>query len=267
MHGPDYIERIYTSTLFYLAQVYQHLNRADDSAQFCQQTLNRQLLDAQSLNQESWITNAVQLSGYYLSSWRFADSSACLNAAERVGCCGSALEDEPRAKLIWAWAKLHIARLNRAREFLANSSAPNPADETSDTAQPTVSFDLGRLPPNSEDLKASLAAPRSSWDGRARVCGWRWTYEQACAVSRDALDCLATVRKLLPLDGFCTENVQAIQDATRVYKALCDWVSNVDDACKLLKRRIDLLEPVADQVPFAFIVLDTQRVTETKLLQ
>eukprot|EP00961_Rhodomonas_salina_P193929 2618246-Rhodomonas_salina.3 len=58
-------EKHFTTNLFLLAQVYQHLGKPDLSAAFCQQTLDRQVID-NACNNDEWMKNATQLSGYYL---------------------------------------------------------------------------------------------------------------------------------------------------------------------------------------------------------
>ena len=67
--GKNKIELIYTHTLFYLAQAYGNLGYSAMSANFCYQTLQRQLsvgISGDSLLE--WVKNSVSLSDYYLSS-------------------------------------------------------------------------------------------------------------------------------------------------------------------------------------------------------
>lgn len=64
------VEMHRTTTLFLMAQVYQHLGHADMSAKYCTITLNRSLTGG-TFQPKEWIKNAIQLSGYYLSEGRY----------------------------------------------------------------------------------------------------------------------------------------------------------------------------------------------------
>lgn len=59
-------EKAYTHTLYYLAQVYQHLDMIEKAAQYCHTTLKRQL-EYCGYYPVEWARNAATLSQYYLS--------------------------------------------------------------------------------------------------------------------------------------------------------------------------------------------------------
>lgn len=59
-------EKAYTHTLYYLAQVYQHLEMIEKAAQYCHTTLKRQL-EYCGYYPVEWALNAATLSQYYLS--------------------------------------------------------------------------------------------------------------------------------------------------------------------------------------------------------
>ena len=71
------------------------------------------------------------------------------------------------------------------------------------------------------------------------------TYAGLCAVLKPSLALLETVKKAFPLDEACSEHVVVVQDISKAYKALIPYTASADDVCKLHKRRIDVLEPVA----------------------
>ena len=56
---------------------------------------------------------------------------------------------------------------------------------------------------------------------------------------------MGKVTRAFPLDGACTEHVQAAQDISNAYKSLVAFTQAADDVSKIHKRRIDLLEPLA----------------------
>lgn len=59
-------EKVYTHTLYYLAQVYQHLEMTEKAAQYCHTTLKRQL-EYSGYYPIEWALNAAILSQYYLT--------------------------------------------------------------------------------------------------------------------------------------------------------------------------------------------------------
>lgn len=76
-------ESHHTLTLFYLAQVYGHLDQPRLSAQYCQTTLSRQL-ESQEYDPVEWSLNCATLSQYYMSSGNYAQARHCLAAASCV---------------------------------------------------------------------------------------------------------------------------------------------------------------------------------------
>lgn len=78
-------------------------------------------------------------------------------------------------------------------------------------------------------------------------------YEAACAEFKTFLSHINEVKKVFPLDGACSEHVMLLQDVSKAYRHLAALSGKPDDVCKMYKRRIDSLEPVALQLnPAAF---------------
>lgn len=87
----DKVEALYTSTLFFLAQVHGHANEQAKSALYCAATLYRQLLSRQ-YSVDDWVQNCMQLGGYYAGTNAFAIAEHCIAAADAVA-QGSELPD------------------------------------------------------------------------------------------------------------------------------------------------------------------------------
>ncbi|XP_040292072.1 KIF-binding protein isoform X2 [Bufo bufo] len=103
-------ERVYTHTMYYLAQVYKHLKQDEKAAQYCHTTLQRQLeydgynpvewainaatlsqyylgkrqLEYDGYNPVEWAINAATLSQYYLGKQCYMESRHCLAAADVI---------------------------------------------------------------------------------------------------------------------------------------------------------------------------------------
>ncbi len=74
-------ETAHTHTMFYLAQCYGHLGDAAKSAEYCQRTLQRQVV-AKEYDVMEWAINCAAMSQYYITQSNFAQALYCLG--ERV---------------------------------------------------------------------------------------------------------------------------------------------------------------------------------------
>jgi len=184
------------------------------------------------------VTNAIQLSGYFLSEELFGDAAACLAAAEAVidsipgarlqgagaggaggadgaggaGGAGDApLSEEVLAQLTWGWGKLHVTRLvaaaERRRRALEGEAHEGGAAalETRD-AVPARTAKFGMVDAE-KHLPAEVLVPIAS-------------HASVCAVLKVAIALLQRVCRAFPLDGACTEHVAAVQDISKAYKSL-----------------------------------------------
>ena len=92
---PD-IERAFTNTVFYLAQVYGYVKRDEEAAKLCGACLRRQCeadvaaggirrgARGASVSPEEWAQNAARLAGFYASRACWATARHCAAAAEKV---------------------------------------------------------------------------------------------------------------------------------------------------------------------------------------
>ena len=94
---PD-IERAFTNTVFYLAQVYGYVGRDEEAAKLCGACLRRQCeavptaggigsrggVKGASVSPEEWAQNAAQLAGFYAARACWATARHCAAAAEKV---------------------------------------------------------------------------------------------------------------------------------------------------------------------------------------
>ena len=78
------IESSYTSTLFYLAQVYGNDSNADQASKYCHLTLHRQLASKKEFDRLEWSINALGLCSFYLSHNNYGASYHCIEASELV---------------------------------------------------------------------------------------------------------------------------------------------------------------------------------------
>uniref|UniRef100_A0A8C2L8Z8 KIF-binding protein n=1 Tax=Cricetulus griseus TaxID=10029 RepID=A0A8C2L8Z8_CRIGR len=93
-------EKVYTHNLYYLAQVYQHMEMFEKAAHYCHSTLKRQL-EHNAYHPMEWAINAATLSQFYINKLCFMEARHCLSAANVIfGQTGKipATEDTPEAE-------------------------------------------------------------------------------------------------------------------------------------------------------------------------
>nr|KAF6425095.1 hypothetical protein HJG59_007293 [Molossus molossus] len=76
-------EKVYTHNLYYLAQVYQHMEVFERAAHYCHSTLKRQL-EHNAYQPIEWAINAATLSQFYINKLCFMEARHCLSAANVI---------------------------------------------------------------------------------------------------------------------------------------------------------------------------------------
>uniref|UniRef100_A0A452QMC2 KIF-binding protein n=1 Tax=Ursus americanus TaxID=9643 RepID=A0A452QMC2_URSAM len=76
-------EKVYTHNLYYLAQVYQHMEMFEKAAHYCHSTLKRQL-EHSAYHPLEWAINAATLSQFYINKLCFMEARHCLSAANVI---------------------------------------------------------------------------------------------------------------------------------------------------------------------------------------
>ena len=77
------LEKNYTLTLFYMAQVYTKLNNTDKAVHFCAATMKRQLT-YQEYEVKDWCINCVNLAEYFVRNGHYSQAEYCLFAAIQI---------------------------------------------------------------------------------------------------------------------------------------------------------------------------------------
>ena len=77
-------------------------------------------------------------------------------------------------------------------------------------------------------------------------------YEQARAIFLKAQLILNQARAFFQLDGYVTDHCEITRDLSDLYASLLFFEEDADRRCKMLKRRIDLLVPVCEQLNAQF---------------
>jgi hypothetical protein len=236
----------HTMSCFYLAQVFGHLGQVALSAAMCQVTLRRQCL-MPNLDRREWAMNAVQLSGYFLTQDDWVNSHRCLAAAEIVLSEGMRLLGMPQtpaddgddeysargrmrqasANIGWGWGKLYKSKLESVR--------------SSDGSRAVTPVEFPSVLSSQPDAHA-----------RALEVA-HFSYDTACEFIKKGLAGFSRAHAHYVLDGFVTDHCTIAHDISGMYRALCYFTNDDATKCKLHKRRMDLIVPLANALnPTAF---------------
>ena len=231
-------EGLHTHTLFYLAQVFGNLNQAKQSAQYCQQTLCRQL-ETREYDALEWSVSSATLSQYYLNTEHYHQARHCLAAASNVlqrFCSeGSGLEeDRVREKVAQAggdvarcWTKYCISLLRFSRDRLEEAS-------TSDDKPPQKLFKFDSL--EVSDLESAVSAELAE------------NHEAARSVFLFAQGQVEESKTFYSLEEMASGHVEVVQDHSLLYKLLACFESDTAVKCRLHKRRIDMLSATLSEL-------------------
>ncbi|KAM4703311.1 KIF-binding protein [Rhinophrynus dorsalis] len=260
-------ERVYTHTLYYLAQVYKHLKQDEKAAQYCHTTLQRQL-EYDGYNPVEWAINAATLSQYYLTKQCYMESRHCLAAANvifskagQIPCAEAAKENEAeqerlellrqkKAEIARCWVKYCLNLLQDARKKLEDSIGEldvdiqdelkalrkKEEDEKEKGRKKAVLF-------GSSDLYDSILAAEEKVD-----CSYPLDFKEAREVFLIGQNYINEAKEYFLLDGHVTDHIEIMQDHSALFKVLAFFEEDYERRCKMHKRRIDMLEPLCKEL-------------------
>ncbi|XP_028916466.1 KIF-binding protein [Ornithorhynchus anatinus] len=267
-------EKAYTHTLYYLAQVYQHLNMTEKAAQYCHTTLKRQL-EFDGYHPVEWAINAATLSQYYLNEQCFMESRHCLSAAsvifsqtEQISSAESpqAEQDQQdlhqrKAEIARCWIKYCLNLLQNARKSLEDNIGEldpdkqgelkarrkSEEDEKENGRKKAVLF-------GTSDMRDSILALEEKVS-----CTSPLDFQEAREVFLVGQNYVSEAKEYFQVDGHVTDHIEIVQDHSALFKALAFFEDDYERRCKMHKRRIDMLEPLsADLNPQYYLLINRQ---------
>ena len=228
-------EALHTHTLFYLAQVFGHLNQPRQSAVYCQQTLCRQV-ETREYDPLEWSVSCATLSQYHINTGNYRQAHHCLAAASHVlERCEGRERDGLREKLVQAegdvarcWTKYCTSLLRASRDRLEGSGA---TEETKPTQKlfRFESLEVG-------DLESQVTAELVD------------SCEAARAVFLFGQRKVEDSKTFYTLEEMASGYVEVVQDLSLLYKLLACFETEVAYKCRLHKRRIDILSATLSEL-------------------
>jgi len=243
------LEEQFTLTCFYLAQVYTAKGKAKKAAQYCFDCLSRQLIFKQCFQKDDWVKNAIGIAPFYMENCQYRQALHCVDAARAI--FGEVKIDEDdedilniNADIQRTRGEVYLSLLSASRDVLDTSSQrPKRKAKVKNQFQRFPKIDHV---PDPHDF--TLA---TDWDTAKAA------FDKAKDEMENALD-------FYILDGFVTLHLKIKDKLGIIYDDLTFFENDNSRKCKMIKRRIDLVETVVTELnPSAFI--DTIRELNWKL--
>ncbi|KEG13250.1 putative L-ribulokinase [Trypanosoma grayi] len=221
------MDTAFTSTLFFLAQVYTACQMTALASRYCHHTLYYQLLNKMEFSKKDWATNALHLSAFYSSHFDYGKALHCLQAGESMMPKEKA-DEETLGIVAWAHGKFYLHRLHHYAEVRQRSAPRGPLPDEFESWW--VDFPLDISPP--QQLPAIE------------------TFEQARDCFKEANNRFNEALKYYLYDGSCTEHIEITQDMARLYAALTHFEENRNRVISMHQRRVALIEAFPDDLNF-----------------
>jgi len=233
------IEEQHTLTSFYLAQVYGNCKNTMASASYCKKTLQRQLR-SKKYDPDEFVGHCLMMAGFYEAEDMLDHVRQCIEAAMTIYQENpNKIQDKEQleANIDLLWGKYFLTHLQNAKK--PKNKPPAPTEvlfEELASKRPKLDFDVS-IPQKLED------------------------YEQAKDLFVKSMQCFNKAKKYYVLDGFVSDHMTILQDISSLYAAMIPFETDPDRICKLIRRRIDLIEPVVPQLSpqhFPFVLMQSE---------
>lgn len=244
-------EDLHTHTLFYLAQIYTHLDQPKLSAEYCQATLSRQL-ETKSYDHIEWALNAATLSQYYINCDNFPQARHCLAAAtvvfrrydDEVGVGDLDLRERlerTKGDISRCWIKYCILLLRQS------DGGCEGVAQTREKVELVHRFEPLELSDTENEIH----------------CDWIENQRVATNVFLFAQKHIDEAKHYFTLDDHASEHVAIVQDHSQLFKFLTVYEVDLSLKCRMHKRRIDMLSFLLSQLnPQYYLVLNRQLMFE-----
>uniref|UniRef100_A0A2K6LY69 KIF-binding protein n=1 Tax=Rhinopithecus bieti TaxID=61621 RepID=A0A2K6LY69_RHIBE len=257
-------EKVYTHNLYYLAQVYQHLEMFEKAAHYCHSTLKRQL-EHNAYHPIEWAINAATLSQFYINKLCFMEARHCLSAANVIfGQTGkiSATEDTPEAEgevpelyhqrkgeIARCWIKYCLTLMQNAQLSMQDNIGELDLDKQSE---------LKALRKKELDEEESIRKKAVQF-GTGELCDAISAVEEKVKLFLLGQHYVFEAKEFFQTDGYVTDHIEVVQDHSALFKVLAFFETDMERWCKMHKRRIAMLEPLTvDLNPQYYLLVNRQ---------
>lgn len=227
------VEKEYTQTVYYMAQVLEKMGQSGPAAKYCTQTLVRQFHSG-DFDFIDWSVNAATLSQYYACHNMFLIARRLLAVAEvRL----DKVPDDDENELL----KKRHADLDRIFvKYCMILLDKEDGDQTNSEDDGSVLLSIS----DEEVTRHEQGIPVAKAD----------SCDSALAIFLFANKRLANATNFFTLSEHASDHADCVLDQSRLYQLLIQFQSELGKICKMHKRRIDLLQQLlADLNPVYFM--------------
>ena len=220
------MDSLYTSTLFFLAQVYTHIDTTEAS-KYAHLTMIGQLQTKSEFSRRAWAENALHLNGFFSSNGDYGRALHCLEAGAHI--MPKDLDaEESIGQLMWGYGRFHLSRLRQSAFNPTSGSEPDRFGSW------FVPFPLPLPPVRTLPQIRTLAEAREEF--------------------KRALHYLSEAKKYYPFDGQCGDYIMLCQDVSGLYHALTAFETDRERKVAIHYRRVAQLDTIPDQLnPNAYL--------------
>lgn len=257
-------EKLYTLTLYYLAQIHGVLGDSLKSSVYCHVTLKRQL-ESNDYDPIDWALNSATLSQFFMeangfkqarhhlaaSSYIIAKYEEELNSVvERNDNYGAKIENfrHRSADIARCWAKYGLLLMYNSKERLLKHTddIESQSTEITDLSKLTLKEDSSV---KTDDLKQLFFTSLNlEWYEDKITDQFLLTFDDAKKVFLNLQVWLNKAQEYYTLETLASDYLEIIQDQSQAYDSLVFYEEDPNNQAKLYKRSIDLLEDVISQV-------------------
>ena len=241
------LETLHTTSLFVMAQIASAQGRAEESAQCCHATLERQLDEDHGHLPPApfeWADNATKLASYYATRNAFGTASALINAAWIVlHASPSSTHPDALEQRSFAVADLNMAAASLIVDLLLAWAGGQPGEYTPQTSSFSSLFSAAAGYDDSHDIPPS-PLHSLSLNPAPDFAAAKPSFLQGMKAVKACLDTYV-------LDGFVSKHVEASLLMGALYANLARFAPDPSVQTKLIKRKINLLHPLMTSLSYA----------------
>uniref|UniRef100_A0A668ATT1 KIF-binding protein n=1 Tax=Myripristis murdjan TaxID=586833 RepID=A0A668ATT1_9TELE len=261
-------ELAYTHTMYYLAQVYKNLGEQRTSLNCVSVFQCKLVVIGTSIP-------GLQFRGVCILQGRYMEGRHCLSAATVIaGLAGevpseaAAQESETererrdqlrqkRAEIARCWIKYCLNLLQDAEKLLQD----NIGELDTERQEELKRARRGEEEAEEKDRKSALLfGSEDTFDSIASLeekvrCLFPLDFTEARAVFLVGQTYVTQAKEYFEIDGYVTDHIEILQDHSALFKALAFFEEDLERRCKMHKRRIDMLEPICNDLNAQYYLL------------
>lgn len=235
------LDKNYTQTLFYFAQVFAKLNFKKKGIYYCCQTLKRQI-DSNTYNLKDVIINCLNLSEFFLENQNFAQAEYLLLAGFSLLPEDKNKKKKLRAQLQIQLGKSYLERMKFSQYQVKEQLWFSDNSELNETVNKRVCV----------FSSLNVAWPKIT-DVRNK--------EEAKCIFRLSNTQLTRALEYFVLDGYVTEHITVSKYVSSLYKTLIFFEDDSQRIFLMLDRRIKMLEIIINTISKMHFIVQWQELT------